>query len=463
MNTGYRISTQQETFGILSDSPKERENRIKNFTRSKELQKTSHTLIPGGAHTYAKGDDQYPEMAPAFLVNGKGCHVWDIDGNEFIEYGMGLRSVTLGHAYEPVVEAAYRQMLLGINFTRPCPIEVECAEKFLGLIDGAEMVKFAKNGSDATTAAVKLARAYTGRDLAAICAEQPFFSTDDWFIGSTAMSAGIPQAIQDLTVKFHYNDIRSVEELFARYPGQVACLIMEAETVDRPEENFLQNVLRVCHENGALLILDEIITGFRLHLGGAQKLHGIVPDLSTFSKAMGNGFAISALAGKREFMELGGLQHTSERVFLLSQTHGAENHALAASLATMNIYETEPVVEFLAQQGERLRAGVQAAIVENNLDGYFEVIGRPCNLIYVTRDQEKNRSQEFRTLFLQEIIKRGVIAPSFVVSYSHRDEDIDRTIGAVSEALAVYRKALDEGVEKYLVGRPVKPVFRKFN
>ncbi len=280
-----------------------------NFERSRDLQKKSHALIPGGAHTYAKGDDQYPENAPGFIVRGKGCHVWDVDGNEFVEYGMGLRSVTLGHAYEPVVEAAYRQMQLGTNFVRPAAIEIECAEKMLSLIEGAEMVKFAKNGSDVTTAAIKLARAVTGRDRVAVCADHPFFSVDDWFIGSTAMAAGIPQVVRDLTVKFHFNDLASVQALFDQYPGQIACLIMEAETIEPPRDNFLENVRQLCHQQGALFILDEIITGFRWHLNGAQKCYNIVPDLSTFGKAMGNGFAIAALVGKRAIMEVGGLNH----------------------------------------------------------------------------------------------------------------------------------------------------------
>lgn len=433
------------------------------FTRSKALQQKSHALIPGGAHTYAKGDDQYPELAPGFIVRGEGCHVWDVDGNEFIEYGMGLRSVTLGHAYKPVVEAAYRQMLLGINFTRPTELEVDCAEKLVSFIDSAEMVKFAKNGSDATTAAVKLARAYTGRDLVAICADHAFFSIDDWFIGSTAMAAGIPQAIQDLTVKFNYNDLDSVKALFANYPGQISCLVMEAATTQEPVDNFLHAVQKLCHENGAVFILDEIITGFRRHLGGAQKYYNIKPDLSTFGKALGNGFSIAALVGKRELMELGGLQHNKERVFLLSTTYGAESHCLAASLETMRIYEQEKVIEHLYRQGECLINGINQAISEHGLEDYFQLAGNPTNLIYVTRDQTKERSQPFRTLFLQETIKQGLLMPSLVVSYSHTDQDIDQTIQGIGEALYIYKKALAEGVEKYLVGRSVKPVFRKFN
>lgn len=434
-----------------------------NFGKSKALQRKSHALIPGGAHTYAKGDDQYPEHAPGFIARGEGCHVWDIDGNEFIEYGMGLRAVTLGHAYKPVVEAAYRQMQLGINFTRPTPIEVELAEKMVSLIDSAEMVKFAKNGSDTTTAAVKLARAYTNRDMVAICIDHPFFSVDDWFIGATEMSAGIPKAIRDLTVQFHYNDIDSVQALFDQYPGKIACLVMEVERLEPPVNNFLQNVRRLCDQNGALLIFDEIITGFRWHLGGAQKLFGVKPDLSTFGKAMANGFSISALVGRKDIMELGGLYHDKERVFLLSTTYGAETHSLAAALETIKIYEREDVIAHLYRQGERLTDGINEAVVENDLEGYFGVLSRPCNLIFYTRDQDKKPSQPFRTLFLQETLKRGVIMPSLVVSYSHTDEDVDRTIEVIAEALGVYRQAMENGVENYLVGRPVKPSVRKFN
>lgn len=434
-----------------------------NFEKGKSLQQVSHTLIPGGSHTYAKGDDQYPELAPAFLVKGKGCHVWDADGNEFIEYGMGLRAVTLGHGYGPVVEAAYKQMLSGINFTRPAPIEIECTQKLLGLISGGEMVKFAKNGSDVTTAAVKLARAFTGRDRVAVCAEHPFFSVDDWFIGSTPMAAGIPEVVRKLTVKFHYNDRKSIQALFDEYPGEIACLVMEAEKEEPPADNFLQETHRLCRENGALLILDELITGFRFNLGGAQSEYGIVPDLCTFGKAMGNGFAIAALVGKREIMELGGLRHNKERVFLLSTTFGAEGHALAAALETMKIYEREPVIDHLYRQGSRLAKGINQAVEEHHLGGHFGTLGRPCNLVYYTRDQEKKPSQVFRTLFLQETIKRGLIMPSLVVSYSHTDEDIDRTIEKIGEALHIYRKALDEGAEKYLVGQPSKPALRKYN
>jgi glutamate-1-semialdehyde 2,1-aminomutase len=430
---------------------------------ARSLQRQAHRLIPGGAHTYAKGDDQFPEFAPPFMVRGKGCHAWDSDGNEFIEYGMGLRAITLGHAFEPVVEAAARQMQLGINFTRPATIELEAAEEFLRLIEGADMVKFAKNGSDVTTAAVKLARAYTNRDLIAMCGDQPFFSTDDWFIGAGEMNAGIPKPISELTLSFRYNDLSSLAELFHRHPGQIACVVMEAEAATEPSAGYLQQVKNLCEERGALLIFDEMITGFRWHLGGAQKFHGVVPHLSTFGKGLGNGFAISALAGNRDVMRLGGLDHDRARVFLLSTTHGAETHTLAAAIASMRAYVELGVVEVLWRQGQLLQKLIDDSISEFHLNEYFELRGRPCNLIFTTRDSNRKLSQPFRTLFMQEMIRRGVIGPSFVVSYAHSDEDIRRTAEAAHEALAIYRKALDEGIEKYLQGRPVKPVNRQFN
>ncbi|MGB6199998.1 MAG: glutamate-1-semialdehyde 2,1-aminomutase [Candidatus Acidiferrales bacterium] len=435
----------------------------KDFSKSQSLQSRAHRIIPGGAHTYSKGDDQFPERAPGFIVRGKGCHVWDLDGNEFIEYGMGLRAVTLGHGFEPVVEAAYKQMQLGVNFTRPAKIEVDLAEALLGIVDGADMVKFAKNGSDVTTAATKLARAHTGRDLIAVCSDQPFFSTDDWFIGTTEMNAGIPQAIIDMTLKFHYNNLASLQALFNQHPGKIACVLMEVEAATPPAPGFLQAVKDLCEEHGAVLVFDEMITGFRWDMGGAQKFHGVVPHLSTFGKALGNGFAISALVGKREIMRLGGLDHDQPRVFLLSTTHGAETHALAASIETLRIYRERNVVEFLWKQGNRLSALVNKSIAENGLEKSFRLVGRPCNLVYWALDRDGNRSDAFRTLFMQELILRGVIAPSFVVSFSHTDADIDRTAEAVYGAHVVYRKALDEGIERYLEGRPVKPVNRRFS
>jgi len=430
---------------------------------AKSLQRRAHDLIPGGAHTYAKGDDQYPVTAPPLLERGAGSHVWDTDGREFIEYGSGLRAVTLGHGYPAVVEAAAREMARGLNFVRPSPLEARCAEALLEWVPGAEMVKFAKNGSDVTTAAVKLARAYTDRDLVAICLDQPFFSTDDWFIGTTPMSAGIPDAIRDLTVGFHFNDLDSVDELFARFPGRIACCVLEAATATEPAPGFLEGLRERCTRHGALLVLDEMITGLRWPGGSAQVHYKIRPDLATFGKALANGFPLSALVGHRDVMDLGGLHHARKRVFLLSTTHGAESASLAAGLATMQVYRSEPVLDTLHERGEQLRAGVQQAAQRHGVADFVDAVGRASNLIYVTRERDGKPSQVFRTLFMQELIRHGVIGPSFVVNYSHSAEDIERTVAAVDAALAVYARALAEGPDRFLVGRPVKPVMRGTN
>ncbi|MEO6600209.1 MAG: glutamate-1-semialdehyde 2,1-aminomutase [Polyangiaceae bacterium] len=430
-----------------------------DFSRSRELEARLRQVIPGGAHTFAKGKDQFPEQSPGVIARGSGCHVWDVDGNEFIEYGMGLRAVTLGHAYPPVVEAVRDSLALGTNFTRPSAIELECAEEFLATISGAEMVKFTKDGSTANTAALKLARAYTGRDMVAICAEQPFFSYDDWFIGTTTMDAGIPEFERTPTIRFQYNDVASLEALFSKYPDRIAAVFLEPERTEPPVEGFLQALQATCRKHGAVLVFDEMITGFRWHLGGAQQMYGVVPDLSTFGKAVANGFSLSALCGRREIMRLGSRERAEDSVFLLSTTHGAETPALAAAIGTMKIYRTEPVVEHLLRQGERLARGFDQAVQRHGLGGYVELSGRACNLLFGTRGPDRRPSQSFRCLFLQETIRRGVLMPSLVVSYSHADEDIDRTIDAIDGALEVYSQAMQDGVDKYLVGPPSRTVF----
>lgn len=435
-------------------------------TRSQMLRDRLLAVVPGGAHTYAKGDDQYPEHLAPLLQRGLGAHVWDVDGREYVEWGNGLRAVTLGHADPRVLDAVRAQLPLGANFARPSELELSTAEDFLDLVPYADMVKFAKNGSDATTAAVRLARAVTGRDLVAVCTDQPFFSTDDWFIGTTPMSAGVPDAVKALTVGFRYNALDSVRELFAAHPGQVACLVLEpVSTALEPEPGYLEGLRELCDAEGALLVFDEMISGFRYHPGGAQTLFGVRPDLSTFGKALGNGFAVSALAGRREHMELGGFPPAGRRrVFLLSTTHGAEGHSLAAARAVMRAYREDDVVATMDRQGTRLRTAVLGVVAAHGLSAHVTITGRPCNMVYGTRDADLRPSQPFRTLFLQELLRHGVIAPSFVVSAAHTDDDVDRTVEAVDAALAVYARAVAAGsVDGLLHSRSVKPTFREYS
>lgn len=430
--------------------------------RSRAANERLHSLIPGGAHTYAKGDDQYPENLAPVISHGRGAHVWDVDGNRYIEYGSGLRSVSLGHAHPRVIEAVRRELDRGSNFVRPSIVEVEAAERFLATVPTAEMVKFAKNGSDATTAAVRLARAATGRPRVALCGDHPFFSVDDWFIGTTPMSAGIPAATTELTVAFPYGDLAAAEELLTRYQDEIACLILEPAGHTEPPPGYLAGLRELADRHGCVLVFDEMITGFRWSEAGAQGLYGVTPDLSTFGKALGNGFAVSALAGRRDLMERGGLRHSGDRVFLLSTTHGAETHALAAAMAVQATYVEEGVTARLHDLGERLAAGVREAAAAMGVGDHLVVKGRASNLVFATLDEDLRPSQRYRTLFLRRLLAGGVLAPSFVVSSALDDSDIDHTVDVVAQACAVYRKALDAADPgPWLGGRPVKPVFRR--
>jgi glutamate-1-semialdehyde 2,1-aminomutase len=435
----------------------------RSFTESNRLQARLHDLVPGGAHTYARGSDQYPaEMAPV-LVRGQGAHVWDVDGNEYVEYGMGLRAVTLGHGYRPVVDAVVAAIAEGVNFTRPTRLELQAAETFLDIVPGAEMVKFAKNGSDATTAAVRLARAATGRDKIAVCSH-PFFSVDDWFIVTTEMSSGIPFSVAPETLRFEYNDLGSLESLFDGNPGAIAAVMLEPATaIAEPAPGFLEGVRALCDARGAVLIFDENITGFRWSMHGAQSIYGITPDLSCWGKAMGNGFPLSALAGRRDLMELGGLKTQCERVFLLSTTHGPEITGLAAFRAVVEAYRREDPISRMESSGRCLAAGVNDVARDLGVDEFFRVHGRPSCLVFATLDGDHQPSQDFRTLFLQEMLKRGILGQSFVGSAAHTPADIDYTIDAVRDALVVYRRAIDAGtVVGLLAGESVAPAIRRF-
>lgn len=421
-------------------------------------------VIPGGAHTYSRGYDQYPANAPQILARGKGTYVFDHAGNRFLDYGMALRAVNVGYAEDEIDAAAIRQIQNGNNLTRPSLIELEAAELLVSLIDSVDMVKFTKNGSTAVSAAVKLARAFTGRELVVRCAEQPFFSYDDWFIGSTPLTRGIPDDVIEKTKLFHYNDLASLEELIARHPGQIACVVLEPAATEEPKEGFLPGVQELCRKHGIVFVLDEMITGFRWHMKGAQHIYGVKPDICTFGKAMANGFSVACVAGRREIMELGSIEFEGrERVFLLSTTHGAEMCGLGAFVATMDFMQRHQVVEHLWNYGQKLTTMMQHQAEAHGIADCFKVGGIACSPYYLTQDATGASSLALRTLFSQEMIRNGVMMPWIALSYRHGEEELAITERAIDLAFAVYRKALDEGVDKYLEGPVIKPVFRKYN
>lgn len=428
------------------------------------LARRAQRAIPAGCHTYSKGDDQFPANAPRFIERGEGCRVWDADGREFIDWGMGLRSVILGHAHPRVTEAVVETVREGTNFTRPSRIEMEVAERLIGLIPCAEMVKFAKNGSDVTTAAVRLARAATGRDLVAFPAEHPFYSFDDWFIGSTVVDAGVPDAVKRLSLTFPYGDLPALERLLDEHGERIAAVVMEAATDAEPPAGYLEGVRELTRRHGTLLVFDEMITGIRWDLRGAQSFYGVTPDMATFGKAIGNGYSVSALVGRRDVLELGGLEHDRPRVFLLSATHGGERHALVAVRETLAELEESDGVPRLWRTGEALQRGLRAAIAEAGLEDLVACGGYPCSPTLAFRGSDPRAGAELRTLFLQETVARGILIPYIAPSLSHTAADVERTVEASGEGLAIVAEALERGdAAERLQGPPVKPVFRRYN
>jgi glutamate-1-semialdehyde 2,1-aminomutase len=432
-----------------------------------------HAVIPGGAHTYSRGDDQYPVNAPQILERAKGTTVWAPDGRSFLDYGMALRAVSIGYSEPFINDAAIRGLEAGNNLTRASTVELAAAERLVDMIDSVDMVKFTKNGSSATSAAVKLARAYTGRDLIARCAQHPFFSYDDWFIGNTAIPKGVPTRTIEQTKSFTYNDIGSLEGLITEYPDQFACVILEPVATDEPKifdlpdgrkVNYLQQVEALCRKHGIVFILDEMITGFRWHMKGAQHVYGVTPDLCTFGKAMANGFAVAAVGGKRELMELGSINRLGqERLFLLSTTHGAEMCGLAAFMATMDFLEEHAVINHLWKYGADLTAAINSAAQEAGIAKHFFAAGPAVSPYFATVTAEGKPWLELRTLFAQEMIKQGVLIPWLALSYRHGEAELAKTRQALTQALGVCARGVAEGVDKYLIGPAIKPVFRRYN
>jgi glutamate-1-semialdehyde aminotransferase len=445
--------------------------RITNFAQSNAYRAVIHDLIPGGAHTYSRGDDQFPLLSPAAIAHGKGAYVWDIDGNKYLDCPMGLTSVSLGHAYEPVLKRVREELERGVNFQRPSVIEREMAEAFLALVPQHDMIKFAKNGSTVTTAAVKLARGFTGRKLIAFPGDHPFYSFDDWFIGSTACNLGVPEEIQALSVTFKGCDIQSLRELFERYPQQIAAVITETERSQcgagcgctTSVADFLHEGIELAHKHGALFIVDEMITGFKAHFPGSLVKYGIEPDMATWGKAVANGFSFCALTGKKEVMELGGIRAKGkEKLFLISSTHGGETHAIAAGLATIEEYKTKHVIAHNHRIGELFIQKNRAVIAKHGLEAFVQVLGGNWMPYMLFKNKQGEICNGMRTLVMQEMIARGVLFQSALTPcFSHTEADMEVFAQALDETLVVYAQALDDGYEQHLVGEAAKPVFRK--
>ena len=430
-----------------------------------QFSERAHRVIPGGAHTYSRGDDQFPVSAPHTFVSGKGGRVRALDGQEYVDWSMGINNVLIGHAEDVIDDAAIAAIRKGQAFSRPTLLEVELAESVTSLFPDLEMAKFGKNGSDGNTAAIRLARAITGRSLIGYDAAAPFLSIHDWFIGKTLVNAGVPDEIQKLSVPFAFNDVPSVERMFAEHPRRIAAVILEVCRDTKPAPGFLMALRRLCDREGALLIFDEVVTGFRYALHGAHSLFGVVPDFMSIGKGMANGYSLAAILGKREYMERGGIRHEKERVFFLSTTNGPEQSALAASLAVIDFYRQQDVIGHLYRTGQQLIDGLAKAAANHGIAEFVSAESDfSCRPVLKFLGPAKEPSMEYRTLFLQEMAAEHVFIPWICPCFRHGDAEVGQTVEAFDRACKVYGQALEIGsVERFLRGPAAKPVFRKFN
>ena len=418
--------------------------------KSDELYKKALDLIPSTTQTLAKGPQQNVRgIAPKYLVRGKGSHVWDVDGNEYIDFNMAIGPLSLGYAYPKVDEAIKKQLEDGITFSLMHPLEVEVAELINQVVPNAESIRYSKTGADVTSAAIRVARAYTGREKVLCCG---YHGWHDWYISVTDRNKGIPKSINDLTFTINYNDIQSVKDSI---DSDIAAIILEPFVFEPPKNNFLQELRKLCDENGILLIFDEMWTGFRIALGGAQEYFGVNADMATFSKAVANGMPLSILTGKKDIMKV-----LDEEVFFYT-TFGGEALSLAAAKATINELRDKDVPKYLAKQGKKLKDGYNHLTDDLGMD-YTNCIGYECRSL-ITFDPKAGNPLELKALFQQEMIKRGILWGGFHnMSYSHTDEDINYTLTVYRDVLQILKKAVDENnVKGYLKGEPVAPVFRK--
>lgn len=429
------------------------------FDRSHDASERLRSLIPAGAHAYSKAANQWPVNSPRVLSHGQGAWVWDLDGNRYVDWFPGLTTVSLGHAFPAVTARVNAQLERGVSFQLPTALEYEAASAFLKVVARAEMIKFAKDGSTVNDAAIRLARAYTGRRYIVKCGDHPFFSTGDWFIGKTRCGGGIlPETYQSI-LDFSYNDLASLERLVAMHPGEIAAIMLEPVRFDPPSPDFLEGIRQCCDREGIILIFDEIVTGMKYHLNGAQTLFAVQPDLTTWGKGIANGFAVSALTGRAAIMRLGDTTQAGADVFLLSTTHGAEGPGLAALLATVETFAATDIIAENYRYGKLLREEATSIIAERGISRVLEFWGYDCFLSMKFRDANGKESRALKTLFFQELIQQGVLFRGiFYPTLSHREAEVDATLQAFSHATETYRRALEDGVEHYLTGPAIEPV-----
>ncbi|WP_026909679.1 aminotransferase class III-fold pyridoxal phosphate-dependent enzyme [Patulibacter minatonensis] len=421
---------------------------------SARLRERAASLVPAWTHTLSKNPTQWMQgTAPAFLARGAGAHVWDVDGNRYVDLPMALGPIILGHAHPVVNEAITKQLQDGITFTLPHPIELEVAETVLERVPGAERVRFGKTGSDATSAAVRLARAVTGREhvLAA-----GYHGWHDWFIATTTRDIGVPKAVKELSGTFAYGDLESLRAQLEVREGKVAAVVLEPSGAEVPADGYLQGLIDLAHEHGALVVFDEVITGFRLGPGGAQERYGVRADLVAFGKALGNGMPISALAGPAKYMDV------LNDVFF-SGTHGGEVLSLAAARATLGVLDAA-AYERLYSAGAWLRERVEASVTAHDVGHLVTVSGEDPRTLVLVSEPEGAEGLWAKSLVQQEMARKGVLYNgNNFICLAHTDEDLEQVADAYDAGLSALAKGLTDGPQGVLAlleSEAVSPAFR---
>ena len=425
----------------------------RSYKESERLLAQALKTIPLGSQTFSKSLTQFPYgSSPYFIKKGKGSKVWDADGNEYIDFINGLLSITLGYGDKDINDAVSLQLQDGVIFSLPHTLEMEVAELICEMVPCAEKVRFGKNGSDATAGAIRVARAYTGRDHIAVCG---YHGWQDWYIGSTARNLGVPESTINLTHTFPYNDLEALETILKSHPNSFAAVILEPMNLHWPHSGYLEGVKKLAHQHGALLVFDETITGFRFSNGGAQELFGVTPDLATFGKGLANGFPISAIAGADKYMRL------MEEVFF-SFTFGGETLSLASAKACLTKLKTQPILNTIRSQGEKVKSGLSELIEKHQANDLLSISGHPTWSFFIIQETDAVSSYGFKTLFLQEMLARGIMAyGTHNMSYAHSNEDIDKLLEAYDEVIPMLLQARDpNALDSLLNCEQLKPLFK---
>lgn len=425
----------------------------KTYKKSENLLERAEKSIPLGTQTFSKSKTQFPYgVSPYFIERGDGSHVWDVDGHEYIDFINGLGAITLGHCDPDVTDAVQKQILKGTIFSLADPIEILVAEKIIEMVPCAEKVRFGKNGSDATSGCIRLARAFTGNDHIISCG---YHGWQDWYIGSTPRNRGVPKNVQSLTHTFEFNNLDSLKQKLRELNGIVAAVILEPMNTTFPNDGFLEGVKELCHENGALLIFDEVVTGFRHANGGAQEYFGVTPDLVALGKGLSNGYPLAAIAGRSDIMNL------LEEVYF-SFTAGGETLSLAAALASLTKLQNENVLDKIISKGTRLNNSVRQLIEDNSLNNILSVSGHPAWSFLIINDAENFDSNTIKTFFMQEMLDKGILClGSHLLTYAHSDDDIDVMINVYDSFIKKLKKGLDNNnLDSMLRVEPLRPLFK---